>query len=1214
MAQWTDEQKDAINASGRSIIVSAAAGSGKTSVLIERLIRIISNTDNPVEIEKMVVVTFTKAAAAEMKQRLSASLLKKIEENPYDAWLARQHANLGLASISTIHSFCFDLIRENIAQLPLTSEFRIMDENEQTLFFNTVLKDIMDGLYENKAEDMKFLCDCFCGNDDANLVELITRLYSGITSIPFYKNRLKKFSEYYDENIYKQIFLDDIKSKISQYQQEMSEVSSMAEKMAEQKVIDRVRDDIYLVTKYKEILEEKGFLEMIEFISNNEFGRYPVKPRNAIVPEEREIIKNRRGDIKKSFKNFVSYKEVFENIDKDIENHKKIFNIISEIIAKFDDRLFEYKVEKNAIGFDDAEQITLKLLGDCDDDGNIIKTPFGEEISKEYKIIMVDEFQDSNDRQDMIFRLLSNGGTPEKYGDNLFFVGDVKQAIYRFRQANPDNFMGAMKKFVPYNENDSENAYIKLNKNFRSSVPVIDFVNYVFKNIMSETMGEIQYDESEYLINGSKFFDYERDTHIMMIDPENSEENTEALCIASKIRQMIDEKILVSDGNGGSRPCRMKDFCILTRNKKFNAIYIDALEEYGLIANCEGVSGYLKSREISVLINILRVIDNPMNDIPLTSVLMSPMFMITADEIAAIRLINKKAKLYMNIVNGLGKNKKADMEAEADKGEENEISNESVVFAEDSVTYQKLDRFYNLISDFRLISSFHTLPELIQIIYDRTDFTSVISIGKDSEKKRANLKMLLEYANSFETSGNGGIGGFLRYVDKISEYDGDFASVNSNSTVQDAVTVYNMHKSKGLEFTFVFIAQTDNGFNHEDEKKFYQFSTELGLGFKIQNKKEYKRLTTLPFNIISNRNKIKMLSEEMRLLYVALTRAKERLFITVNLRTETGAGRKASPIKMAENIKRNQGITPDLVQNARCMADWLYMCLISQAQAAPLREELGINECFRYKDDFKLSFEKFSADTLYKYENNPECSVSDEIDNEATERLRENFNFVYRDGESSISGTDVVSKLSVSDMSKNDDSKLSRFKRPDFAREKGMLTPAEKGTALHGFLQFADFEKLAENFEAEVERVVSRGHITAKQATAVKKEDIDAFLSSNVYKQICNAVNVERERKFLISIDDLELDESMGFDVDYAGIYKGTDGMLNGIMDMVIETKDGIILVDYKTDKVKSPEILLERYRSQLLLYKKALEKIQSKPVISAVIYSFYQKNEVKVF
>ncbi len=1178
---WTQQQLDAINARNRSIVVSAAAGSGKTSVLVERLIKIISDNENQVPVEKMVVVTFTNAAASEMKQRLSAALIKQIEKNPYDRWLSRQQSLLGMASISTIHSFCFDLIRDNIAEISLSADFRILDTPEENVYSDTVLQNLIEELYEKSPESMKLLCDNFCGNNDAPLLTLIPELYNNISSIPFYENWLKKLNKKYDGDIYMDMLIDDVKIRLSNCREIIENMISLAQELGEIKVSETIDDDMSILTKVEEYFFNCDYENMTNYISSVKFKSFPPFKKDIIYPDEREYIKDLRESSKKILRSISDLKSFFVHAKDDLERHKEIMSVLSEIIIEYDKRLYNMKVSKNAIGFDDAEQIVLKLLGNIDENGNIVRTRLGNEISENYKLIMVDEFQDSNDRQDMIFRLLSKNGSPDNYGSNLFFVGDVKQSIYRFRQANPDNFINVQRSFAPYKENEKYNAYIKLNRNFRSSPQVIDFVNYVFKNIMSKKAGDIDYNEEHYLINGAEFCSGQRDTHIMLMDKTQYEENGEAMCVAAKIRRMIDEKVPVSmnDGNG-SRPCEMKDFCILLRNRRMNEVYAECLRKYGLEVNCEDVSGYLKSREISVLLNLLRVLDNPLLDIPLASVMMSPMFMFTADEMSEIRIIDKNAKLYTNLCAVIGK------------------GNEKAVFDENSILYKKSTALYELIYELRLFNAFSSLPEIIQNIYDRTDFTSVIRLYKDAERKKANLRILLEYANKFETGPGGGISGFIKYIDRIIETKRDFQSGSSGTSMHNGVTITTMHKSKGLEFPFVFLAETDTEFSTLDQKKAYQFSADMGIGFRLQNKEKFERFKTIAYETINQYNKNKMLGEEMRIMYVAMTRAKERLFLTLDISENTA--NKAREYN--RNIYKNKGITAALAGSVVSMSQWILMTLISHRKAAYLREIFKLYETHLNEDDFPLSFEMVSPEEKIEEISDVGVGSVETCNDDIINLLREEFEYKYDD-----SLVSVISKLSVSDISKNDEAQPLILKRPKFVEHEEM-SAAEKGTAVHSFLQFADFERLEKSFEDEKNRLVKYGHISSKQSKAVKQEDIEAFMKSNIYKMMKNSVNIVRERKFLISIDDLELGD------DFSEVYKGTDGMLNGIMDMIIENENALVLVDYKTDKVENLSSLIKRYKKQLLLYKKALEKIQPKPVESAIIYSFYKKAEIKIF
>jgi len=409
-----------------------------------------------------------------------------------------------------------------------------------------------------------------------------------------------------------------------------------------------------------------------------------------------------------------------------------------------------------------------------------------------------------------------------------------------------------------------------------------------------------------------------------------------------------------------------------------------------------------------------------------------------------------------------------------------------------------------------------------------------------------------------------------------------------------------MHKSKGLEYPFVFIAETDTSFNTMDEKEQVQFSSDIGIGFRLQNKSAYEKFRTIPYDLINNSNKSKMISEEMRILYVALTRAKERLFITLDMSDSTA---KAAE-RISADINRNKRITPKLAGSVNSMMEWLLMSFLVHKDGRTLSEKLGTTACFSYDKTFTIVFEH--QDKPEKYQEITDIKVGTDVksDENTVKLLKEKWNFKYDD-----SLVNVTSKLSVSDVSKKSSSLNMPLSKPHFAQDKSM-SAAERGTAVHTFLQFSDFENLEKDFESEKARVANLGHITKKQASVIKEDDIKAFLESDLYKEIKSCERVLRERKFLVSIDDLKLDGELS---EFAENYKNTDGMLNGIMDMIIEHKDSLILVDYKTDSVEKGSELARRYRNQLMLYKKALEVIQDKPVESTVIYSFCLKEVIKL-
>ena len=1175
MSRWTDEQKTAIEAEGCSVIVSAAAGSGKTSVLVERLLRIISDSEKQIPVERMIIATFTRDAAAEMKQRLSVSLSGLIEKDPGNAWAARQNAMLGCASISTISSFCLELLRRNISQLDFTSGFRVADETEEAVFRTQAYKSVSEYFYSEHFEDMLTLRSCFCGTDDDMLEAMIYDLYDCVSSVPFFDRWLDSAYEKYGSDFYRKIYSGYINADIKECSAALESAYSAAQKLDNDKVSGMVSGERASFMNALESFDDGDYMNFSSILSGISFVKFP-NPRKTDDPELRNIIINCRNRYKELIGILANRASVYAHAEEDMEKSREVLRIISDFLRIFSEELIKQKQSRNAIGFDDAERLVLDLLADVNEDGSIEKTELARELSDYYEVIMIDEYQDSNNREDMIFRLLSKGGTAEKYGSNLFFVGDVKQSIYRFRLANPDNFINVLDISEPYRKGNTGNSCIRLNKNFRSSGAVIDLSNYIFRCIMSRSCGDIDYNDDECLYQGAEFCDAQRAPVIMLFD--KSEENAEPKYIAQKIAQMLRDKVPVStDGGKSSRPCEMRDFCILMRGNKNIPLYAHELEKLGIGTESNVESGYLKARETSVLINLLRTADNPLLDAPIMSVMLSPMFMFTADEAAMVRLVDKKASIYMNICKGIG----AGGDAPLFEGE----------------LLLKSRFLHSVITELRLYAGACTLQELVRKIYDSTDFMSVMQLYGDAEKKKANLRMMLEYVGNYEKNFDGGLTGFVRYIDSITESGGDFDMASAGHGSQNAVSIKSMHKSKGLEFPFVFIAGTGTKFNKMDNTKPFRFSYDLGLGFRLQNPELHERYAALPYEVIAARAKLESISEEMRLLYVAMTRAKERLFITLNC--NSSAVKKAQ--SLAGIIYEQGGITPKIAASADSMADWLYMCLISHSKSAKLRELFEIYESFRYDFDFEIEYEICTEhDSHEQIAAMPDRRSSS--DSEIKRKLREMISFKY-----DLSLSALTAKLSVSDISKNENDFDAPLKRPAFAIESGGLTPAEKGTALHKFLQFADFAALEKDIGSELERLYESGYLSKKQMESVKKSDVEAFLKSGLYDRIRKCIRVHRERKFLVSIDELNAGGEIGRS------YKETSGMLNGIIDMILEFDDGLVLVDYKTDRISDLNELAVRYSGQLELYRKALQMTETKPVKETLIYSFYKKCEIKV-
>ena len=1179
---WTSDQEDAINARDGSVLVSAAAGSGKTSVLVERLIRQLADTENKIPADRMIVVTFTKDAATEMKQRLTVALSQLIEEQPDNQWLNRQQLLLQSAKIATIHSFCFELIRDNINDLELSGSFRIMEETEAKLLTARTISELLDDYYEKQPDKTELLYDQFCYKDDSTLEVLIYEIYEFISSVPYGIRWLEQCRDGYNDDgiTFTKIcgeYTDHIINMLNKATELSAECAELVTGSDNQKCIDIIDTEYFSITKISDLFSDSGYslMEKTAQFHSPEFARL-VFGKNFDA-DTKERIQLLRGEYKKIIKEDISAAtELVRFAQEDFKVHYKVLSILTKMISELEERLWKAKVEKICIGFSDAETLAVRLLSSVDDKGNIIKSPLAYELSEYYKIIMIDEFQDTNNNQDMIFKLLSHGGSAEHAGDNMFMVGDVKQSIYRFRLANPKNFINTMTSSVKYKEKKgNENSYIQLNRNFRSSQQVIDFVNFIFRSVMSPKVGDIEYNSDEELVRGADFLKRNRDTEVaLLVQDDNIKYSACARYTAQKIDYMLKNKVQVDNKDKEStRDCTMRDFCILLRRKNDASEYIAELAKLGIPAYSEETAGYLRSREISVLLNILRVTDNPLIDTSLVAIMLSPMFMITDEEMAILRIVSRNGHIYDAVYAVL----------DNDQSTNNTIISDSLRI--------KLKSAADTIAEFRMYAATMNLVELIRRIYDRTDFISVIRMYDNSEKKRANLRALLEYAKMYQNVSDDGLSGFLRYIDRMIKINGDFRQGQTVSTSEDVVMIKTIHKSKGLEFPFVFLCATDVLFNTSDSRKNIQINYENGIGFRLQNRREYQRYPTLPHEVISRINSSDSVSEEMRLLYVALTRAKEQLFIPLKI----GKSQKDKLSKYAMNIYQYQGITPQLSGEAKSMSDWLLMSLLTHKNGNSLREMSGKDMFFIQNDNPEINFITINTEELLSDEKISDEQIQENTvaaDESLVRDILKDFGFSY-----DYSLSELQSKVSVSDISKKGDG-LKTLRRPDFMQDDGHISASEKGTVIHSILQHADFRKLSEDASSEIMRITEKGFITQSQRKIVDINLIKRFTDSELFKQIICSSYVQRERKFLMKISDLDLP------FEQLRKYDNTDSMIQGIIDLYFENKGGLVLVDYKTDNISDMSQLVSKYFIQLTLYKAALEKIEKMSVTQTVIFS----------
>jgi len=1281
---WTPEQSDAINVKNRAAVVSAAAGSGKTAVLVEKLLRILSDRDEPVSADRIVVVTFTNDAAAQMKQRLCAKLAEAAEQDPENDWLVSQQSLIPSAKISTIHSFCFDMIRGNAALIGVDAGFRVLDQSEDDAISAQAAENVFDEWFSEHKEDMKRLTEFFCpdSRNEEKLAAIIPPLRKKFLALPFPKQHMEDIAAAYEHTAEllervcedesdisaKSALLTDplisyyIKSSsarlnkyidtadeatvklINEYSRIISEIElhSQSSETAYKDTADNIGKARDIITALEADSAKTGYIRRklmsddFYIFSGNAFTpekftlskafKYKVKyagssKAETVKPDvNTDLIdaeKGRRKAALDSIKKLMG-RYTFSDILADYTRHGQIcrllFALMSDIFAE-EKRL---RAEKNALSFSDAEQLAVELLCTRDDDGNIAPTPLAKELSDYFNIVMIDEFQDSTAVQELIFRMLSKGGSADAPGTNFFAVGDVKQSIYRFRCSDPTIFLANIRESVDYADDGStERSRIYLNRNFRSSHGVVEFVNAVFGAIMSEENGSVVYDDTAMLVEGAAIGDIYGPTEIITLPPsvtpeEETEEDEaddddseneddkllsvdiiEAKCTAVRIKELLENENITE--NGEERPVRPSDICILMRGVKKAGIYVSCLEELGISVQGPAEESYLGSREISVLINLLRCIDNCTLDVPMTSVLMSPMFMFTAEDMARLR-VRRTSSVYNDIL----------LSASGRKEVPEELQRRCAKFLE---TFGRLREY----------AAVHTAAELIDFIYSRTDFMAVISVYKDSAKKKANLRLLPIYAEKFDKNGSGGLSGFLRFIDSMLRNKKDFEAASAVSSVSDSVSIKTIHKSKGLEYPFVFLCRSFVKFNLRDtngQTVFSPFPDGSGssVGFRITDSGKYAVYESFPREVLSEMLKKSQRDEEMMLLYVALTRAKYKLFITRRSDDEPIKASKTVGDRRAElaALIRHDGgkyDCRDAAGECMCMEQWLDIAL-SLFENSDTENEKHLGECRVIFTDGKLSENEGKTDDII---------VKAYPDENRARLFRENLADNY---DRTLSVT--ASKLTVSEIAKKHEPKLRRFFGEAVQERKARkavtgISAADRGTAVHSFMQFCDIKRLAEaspesrneTVLSEAKRLCSLGHLTAKQAECADPAIIGKFLDSDLCGRIIRSGNVMREKKFLVKIADLCIDKQI---LDNSGlmVYNETEGMLQGVADLIFEENGSLVLIDYKTDRYVTPEELKERYSMQLYLYAKALSLIFNKPVTEAYLYSFELGTAVK--
>ena len=1172
--QWTREQLQAIEGRGGSILVSAAAGSGKTAVLVERVIRMLTRREDPVDADRLLVVTFSNAAAREMKQRISRRLWELSREDPGNPRLARQQLLLESAQISTIHAFCITLIRGYFQQLGIPADFRIAEERELEVLKNRTVRRVIEEAYAAGEEGFFDLVELLStARSDSGLERNILKLYEFVRNHPFYEEWMERALGEYDaqkpleETPWGKILMEYAGEAVDYCRRLTGETIALirGDGEMEKAYLGAFLLDAAALDACRNALLEGSWDRCCEVFSMTSFGKLSPLSRKYPDPEKKQRVQENRKAVKELITRLKTKCFLMDSAQyrRDMERQEPVIRRLFRLTLRFGEELGKAKLERHLLDFGDLEHYALALLYQGDGEGGHTLSPVAREVAERYQEVLVDEYQDTNAAQEMIFAAVS------RRGENLFMVGDVKQSIYRFRQARPEIFLGKKEAYAPY---DGEHfpAKIALNANFRTRRETTGLINDFFRAAMCPTVGEMYYREEDALAAAAEY-DYalERPVTLAVVDPEEDAGDASALeaeYIAAEIQSLLERGFSVEE-KGGRRPVGPGDICILLRSPKNKAErYSAALAKRSIRCWAERQAGFLESREVAPVVAFLKLIANPLLDRELCQVLLSPMYGCTAEQVAALRLKCKGKSLYRYFA-AAGEELQGPLEA--------------------------FQRDYRRMRD---MASALPVQELLMELYAATGLPDKVRVMPGGETRAANLRLLLDYAAGYQRRG-GDFGDFVSYLSSLQELDSDLPS--ASPAAGDAVSIMSIHKSKGLEFPVVFLADTSAPFNLRDLSAEVLLNPDLGAACTLRDNRMMQEHETLARAAMAEKNRQALLSEELRLLYVAMTRAREKLYLVGSdpgLKKLSAAG--GHPFG-------EDGAQPWVMRSARCLLDWLAEILVRHRDFPPELLPEG-RAPSRLPGGCQGRLEVVWVRRAGEAGRAGAAAAMERVsaDPETLGRLRRAAAFRYPYPE------DVAtpSKLSVSELTHASAGEERYFfrRRPKCLMGQSM-TPTERGIAAHKFMQFADLAAAAEDPRKEAARLRERGFITPEEADQMDLGMVEAFFRSPIGKRVLAADKVYREIRFLKEFTPGELEEAV------PGLRIGGATVVQGIADCVILKGERGTIIDYKTDRVERGEELAERYGIQLELYRAILEEYLGIPIREKVIYSFSLGREVPV-
>ncbi len=1200
--KWTKEQQDVIDLQKRNILVSAAAGSGKTAVLVERIITMLTREEDPVDVDQLLIVTFTEAAAAEMKERIRGAIEKKMEERPDDEHLMQQATLIHSARITTIHSFCLSVIREHFHNIDLDPAFRIGEEGELRLMQQDVLEDLLEKKYQEGNSEFLEFAECYArGRDDHKIEELILKLYEFSRSYPEPEEWLDSCVDLYqvrsEEELIKTPAFSLAKRRIDCYIQSALLLQKRAQKLCLEPDGPYMYEEMLCsdLENIKKFQKAATYSDYYNAVLNMSWKKLAPNRDKTVSKEKAEQVKALREEMKGIIKTAAGhyFKDDINEVIRQAGACFPMMKVLAELTIDFARVFEEKKRNQNIIDFNDMEQYALRILTEKGE-GNK-PSAAAREYQEMFREVMIDEYQDSNLIQEAILTSVS-GVSQGRY--NIFMVGDVKQSIYRFRLSRPELFMDKFNTYCLYEGEgtDSEKQRIDLYRNFRSRKEVLEGVNYLFHQIMTESLGGIIYDDRAALHPGAP---YKEQTgyqpEIMLIESQIDEDildmaedgesvlnarRLEARAIAGRIRELMGNGMVTDKKDGTLRPVRYSDIVILIRSiQGWSDIFLEVLAEEGIPAYAGTKEGYFETREIGTLLDYLRVLNNRKQDIPLAAVLSSYFGKMTDEELAKVKAAYPGERFYDAV------------EHYQIEGEEAEIR-------------LKLERCMGQMEHFRKKVPYIAIHELLWQILDETGYADYMAALPAGEQRKANLDMLLEKAMVFESTSYKGLFNFVRYIEQLRKYDVDYGEASLGDEQSDTVRIMSIHKSKGLEFPVVIAAGMGKRFNQQDARSSVIVHASLGVGLDAVDLGERTRSVSFFRRVMQKEEVLETLAEELRVLYVALTRAKEKLIITGTLKN---AEDKLEACRMAKG--QEPELSFGVLSSASSYLSWILPAI------AEKEKEMPFHISVKRLEDLVRAKEQEKTEKIFTKKALEDWDTQAIYDKEMKKSLEEQFLYTYPYS----NAFDRKQKFTVSELKKREymremyGDETEEFGEvvyqepemvpllPRFRMEEQELTGASRGSAYHRVLELLDFcqDYNQDSLETAIEEMKTTGKIQKDIVQSVCPQEVLGFVSSIDGKRMKKAARqgkLWKEQPFVLGVNAEEL---------YPGSEEGETILVQGIIDVFFEEDGELIVLDYKTDKVRKPEELKEKYHAQLAYYAKALEQLTGKNVKEKIIYSF---------